>query len=180
MTRSARRRRDRVTVDELLRQSGVQPRQVGSRSSPAERASRSAAAGVPADRRAPAPDSAGFPARIALASGVAVVLGGLALVLTAQPDSIQQTTQFPQLQPATGVPSSTSALAIPTETSTPSPAVMHARRTPTPTPTVTVELPPPVTTTPKSTPPPPPSWNPPPNPYPCYPYCGGYGYPYRR
>jgi hypothetical protein len=180
MTRSARRRRDRVTVDELLRQTGVQPRQVGSRSSPAERASRNAAAGVPADRRAPAPDAAGPRGRIALASGVAVVLGVLVLVLTAQPDSVRQTTQFPQLQPATGVPSPTSALAVPTETSTPSPAVMHARRTPTPTPTVTVELPPPVTTTPKSTPPPPPSWNPPPNPYPCYPYCGGYGYPYRR
>ncbi|MEV6878880.1 hypothetical protein [Amycolatopsis sp. NPDC051128] len=180
MTRSARRRRDRVTVDELLRQTGVQPRQVGSRSSPAARASRSAAAGVPSDRRAPAPDAAGPGGRLALASGVAVVLGGLVLVLTAQPDSIQQTTPFPQLQPATGVPSPTSALAVPTETSTPSPVVMQARRTPTPTPTVTVKLPPPVTTTPKSTPPPPPTWGPPMNPYQCYPYCGGYGYPYGR
>ncbi|MFF1609167.1 hypothetical protein ACFVYA_15410 [Amycolatopsis sp. NPDC058278] len=166
MTRSARKRRDRVTVDELLRQTGARPRKPGSR------------AAELAARRDTGPESglgAGHSgaARVALASAVFVVLGGLVVVLATRPDSVPGSTQFPQLQPATAVPSST-ALAVPTETTTPSPAVMHARRTPTPTPTVTIELPPPSTTA--KTSPPPPTWTPPPwNPYQCNPYsCGPY------
>jgi hypothetical protein len=176
MTRSARRRRDRVTVDELLRQSGVQPRKVGSRSSPAERAARNAAAGLPSERRAPAPapERRAGAARFALASGVLAVLGGLVLVLAQRPDPVPGVTQFPQLQPATGVPTPSIAQAAPTETTTPSPVVMHARKTPTPTPTVTVKVPPPVTTTPSKTPPPPPTWDPRWNYYQCYPYYCGY------
>ncbi|MET8847960.1 hypothetical protein [Amycolatopsis sp. NPDC004625] len=162
MTRSARRRRDRVTVDELLRQTGARPRKPGSRA--AELAARRTGRDVE-----PEPSAA---ARMALASAVIVVLGGLVLVLATRPDSVPGSTQFPQLQPATAVPSSSTALAVPTETTTPSPVVMHARRTPTPTPTVTVELPPPppaVTTKPPSTGDP--GWNP----YPCNPYyCGGW------
>ncbi|MEQ0557876.1 hypothetical protein ABJI51_02250 [Amycolatopsis sp. NEAU-NG30] len=211
MTRSARRRRDRVTVDELLRQSGVQPRKVGSRSSPSERAARNAVAGLPSERRAPEPRAAGVPlerraaesraagvpserrapepraagvplerravepragaARFALASGVLAVLGGLVLVLALRPEPVPATTQFPQLQPATGAPTSSIVQAAPTETTTPSPVVMHARKTPTPTPTVTVKVPPPVTTTPSKTPP---TWDPRWNYYQCYPYYCGY------
>ncbi len=162
MTRSARRRRDRVTVDELLRQTGARPRRPGSR-----------AAELAASRGTDAEQPSHGPARIALASAVTIVLGGLVVVLAAQPDSVPGSTQFPQLQPATGVPASSSALAVPTETSTPSPVVMHARRTPTPTPTVTVELPPPPA--PPTTSAPQPTWAPPWNPYQCPPYgCGPY------
>ncbi|WP_410592003.1 hypothetical protein [Amycolatopsis sp. lyj-23] len=149
-----RRRRDRVTVDELLRQTGQRPRKPGSR-----------AAELAAQRDGDPGRATPAAARLALASAVIVVLGGLVLVLATRPDPVPGSTQFPQLQPATAVPTS-SALAVPTETTTPSPVVMHARRTetPTPTPTVTVELPPPPATT-KSNPP----WNP------CYPYlCGPY------
>jgi hypothetical protein len=161
MTRSARRRRDRVTVDELLRQTGARPRKPGSR------------AAELAARRDPEPGSGPRgAARLALASTVLVVLGGLVFVLATRPDSVPGSTQFPQLQPATGLPASSSVLAVPTETTTPSPVVMHARRSPTPTPTVTVELPPPpdpATSAPPST------GDPWPNPYPCYPYhCGPY------
>ncbi|MGW4523603.1 hypothetical protein [Amycolatopsis sp. NPDC004378] len=132
MTRSARRRRDRVAVDELLRQAGLRPRRPGSRSAEA------------AARRGPEAEARGGAAgRIALASAVLVVLGGLVLALATRQDPVPGTTQFPQLQPATGVPTST-AIAAPTRTTTPSPVVMHARETPTPTPTptVTVNLPP--------------------------------------
>jgi hypothetical protein len=136
MTRRARRRRDRVTVDELLRAAGVRPRKPGSRSAEA------------AARRDPDAEPRGAAGRIALASAVIVVLGGLVLALATRPEPVPGTTQFPQLQPATGVPTST-ALAAPTQTTTPSPVVMHARQTPTPTPTptVTIELPPSPTTT---------------------------------
>ncbi|HEY3472144.1 MAG TPA: hypothetical protein VGL47_43900 [Amycolatopsis sp.] len=156
MTRRARRRRDRVTVDELLRQAGARPRKPGSRSAEG------------AARRGPEAEPRGAAGRVALASAVLVVLGGLVLALATRPDPVPGSTQFPQLQPATGVPSSSAVAAPPTRTTTPSPVVMHARRTPTPTPTVTVELPPPSTTVPPST------WDPPWN---CYPYyhCG-----YRR
>ncbi|HET6707638.1 hypothetical protein [Amycolatopsis sp.] len=158
MTRRARRRRDRVTVDELLRQTGARPRKPGSRA--AELAARRDA--EPEVRQSGA-------ARMALASAVIVVLGGLVLVLATRPDSVPGPTQFPQLQPATAVPAST-AVAVPTQTSTPSPVVMHARKTPTPTPTptVTVDLPPPP---PPSTAKPSYDWNP----YQCNPYyCGGW------
>ncbi|MGW3962366.1 hypothetical protein ACWED2_21280 [Amycolatopsis sp. NPDC005003] len=161
MTRSARRRRDRVTVDELLRQTGARPRKPGSR------------AAELAARRGVEPEAGPRAAtRMALASAVIVVLGGLVLVLATRPDSVPGSTQFPQLQPATAAPSPT-VLAVPTETTTPSPVVMRARRTPTPTPTVTVTLPSPSAATTSAAPP---SWTPPPwNPYPCYPYgCGPY------
>ncbi|MEV4053457.1 hypothetical protein AB0J55_19880 [Amycolatopsis sp. NPDC049688] len=159
MTRSARRRRDRVTVDELLRQTGARPRKPGSRAAELA-ARRDTGAG-------PGPSGA---ARMALASAVIVVLGGLVLVLATRPDSVPGSTQFPQLQPATAVPASSTAVAAPTETTTPSPVVMHARRTPTPTPTVTVELPPPPPVTTK-----PSTWAPGWNPYQCNPYyCGGW------
>ncbi|MEU7786293.1 MULTISPECIES: hypothetical protein [unclassified Amycolatopsis] len=136
MTRSARRRRDRVTVDELLRAAGARPRKPGSRS--AETAA----------RRGTEPGPRGSGGRFALAAAVFVVLGGLVLALATRPEPVPGSTQFPQLQPATGAPSS-SAVAAPTSTTTPSPVVMHARRTPTatPAPTVTVELPPPSTAT---------------------------------
>ncbi len=134
MTRRARRRRDRVTVDELLREAGAQPRKPGSRS--AETAA----------RREPGAEPRGAAGRIALASAVIVVLGGLVLVLATRTEPVPGSTQFPQLQPATGAPTST-VIAAPTQTTTPSPVVMHARQTPTPTPTVTVELPPSPTTT---------------------------------
>ncbi|WP_372660181.1 hypothetical protein [Amycolatopsis kentuckyensis] len=134
MTRRARRRRDRVSVDELLQQAGLRPRRPGSRS--AETAA----------RRDPGDEPRGAAGRLALASAVLVVLGGLVVVLASRPEPVPGTTQFPQLQPATGVPTST-AVAAPTQTTTPSPVVMHARKTPTPTPTVTVELPPSPTTT---------------------------------
>ncbi|MDS0140155.1 MULTISPECIES: hypothetical protein [unclassified Amycolatopsis] len=157
MTRSARRRRDRVTVDELLRQTGEQPRKPGSR-----------AAELAARRGSGAEPGPSGVARMALASAVIVVLGGLVVVLAVRPDSGPGDRQFPQLQPATAVPTST-ALALPTETTTPSPVVMHARRTPTPTPTVTVELPPP----PATSSPAPSTWDPRWNYYGCYPYnCG--------
>ncbi len=156
MTRSARRRRDRVTVDELLRQTGERPRRPGSRA--AELAARRGTE--------PGPRPSGV-ARMALASAVIVVLGGLVIVLATRPDSVPGSTQFPQLQPATAVPTS-SVLAVPTETTTPSPVVMHARRTPAP--TVTVELPPPVTTSSPA----PSTWDPRWNYYGCYPYCGGW------
>jgi len=163
MTRSARRRRDRVTVDELLRQTGARPRVPGSR------------AAELAARRDTEPETGPSGPRMALASAVIVVLGGLLLVLALRPDPVPGSTQFPQLQPATAAPSSSTALAVPTETTTPSPAVMHARRTPTPTPTVTVELPPPPPPSPTTKPSPPPyGWDPRWNPYQCYnPYsCG--------
>lgn len=134
MTRRARRRRDRVSVDELLQEAGVRPRRPGSRS--AETAA----------RRDPGEEPRGAAGRIALASAVLVVLGGLVVVLASRPEPVPGTTQFPQLQPATGIPTST-VVAAPTQTTTPSPVVMHARKTPTPTPTVTVELPPSPTTT---------------------------------
>ncbi|MEU8633670.1 hypothetical protein AB0C38_15980 [Amycolatopsis sp. NPDC048633] len=134
MTRRARRRRDRVTVDELLREAGARPRKPGSRSAEA------------AARRDPDAEPRGAAGRIALASAVLVVLGGLVLVLATRTEPVPGSTQFPQLQPATGVPAST-VIAVPTQTTTPSPVVMHARQTPTPTPTVTVELPPSPTTT---------------------------------
>ncbi|SEF37734.1 hypothetical protein SAMN05421837_11585 [Amycolatopsis pretoriensis] len=134
MTRRARRRRDRVSIDELLQEAGVRPRRPGSRS--AETAA----------RRDPGEEPRGAAGRIALASAVLVVLGGLVVVLASRPEPVPGTTQFPQLQPATGIPTST-AVAAPTQTTTPSPVVMHARKTPTPTPTVTVELPPSPTTT---------------------------------
>lgn len=155
MTRRARRRRDRVSVDELLRQTGTRPRRPGSRS--AETAA----------RRDPGEEPRGAAGRIALASAVLVVLGGLVVALATRPESAPGTTQFPQLQPATATPTSTAVAAAPTTTTTPSAVVMHARRTPTPTPTITIDLPPSPTTTitlPKPTPPP----------YWCYPYCGGY------
>ncbi len=141
MTRSARRRRDRVSVDELLRQAGVRPRKPGSRS-----------ARVAARRYG---EPGGAASRIALASAVTVVLGGLVLALVVRPDPIPGTTPFPQLQPATGTPTS-SALAVPTRTTTPSPVVMQAQRTPTSTPTPspavsTVAIPPPTTTVPPPT-----------------------------
>jgi hypothetical protein len=159
MTRSARRRRDRVTVDELLRQAGARPRKPGSRAAEA------------AARRGTSPEPRGSGGRFALASAVFVVLGGLVLVLATQPDPVPGSTRFPQLQPATGVPSS-SAVAVPTQTTTPSPVVMHARQTPTPTPTVTIELPPPSTTVPA-----PPSTT---DYYRCYPYgCRDHGTPVR-
>jgi hypothetical protein len=144
MTRRARRRRDRVTVDELLHKAGARPRKPGSRS--AETAA----------RRDPGDEPRGAAGRFALASAVIVVLGGLVLVLATRSDPVPGSTQFPQLQPATGVPTS-SVIAAPTQTTTPSPVVMHARQTPTPapTPTVTVDLPPSPTTTvtlPKFTP----------------------------
>jgi len=134
MTRRARRRRDRVTVDELLRAAGVRPRKPGSRSAEA------------AARRDPDAEPRGAAGRIALASAVIVVLGGLVLALATRTEPVPGSTQFPQLQPATAVPTST-VIAAPTRTTTPSPVVMHARQTPTPTPTVTVELPPSPTTT---------------------------------
>ncbi|MEV7095823.1 hypothetical protein AB0M80_23535 [Amycolatopsis sp. NPDC051045] len=163
MTRSARRRRDRVTVDELLRQTGARPRKPGSRA--AELAARR--------DTGPEPGPSGA-ARVALASAVLVVLGGLVLVLATRPDSAPRSTQFPPLQPATGAPASSSVLAVPTETTTPSPAVMHARRSPTPTPTVTIDLPPPPPVTTKTSAPPS-TWDPRWNPYQCYPYaCGPY------
>jgi hypothetical protein len=162
MTRRARRRRDRVTVDELLREAGARPRKPGSRSAEA------------AARRGADPEPRGAAGRVALASAVVVVLGGLVLALASRSEPVPRSTQFPQLQPATGVPSS-SAVAVPTRTTTPTPVMMHARRTPTPTPTVTVELPPPVTPTP--TPTMPPSY---PDYHRCYPYCGyAYGTPVR-
>lgn len=131
MTRRGRRRRDRVTVDELLREAGARPR----------------------GRRAPARASGhhGSGGRIALASAVAVILGGLVLALATRPDPVPGTTQFPPLAPATGSPAPTSAIAVPTRTTTPSPVVMQASRTPTPAPTSTVLIPPPVTTVPPST-----------------------------
>ena len=135
MTRRARRRRDRVTVDELLQAAGVRPRKPGSRS-----------AEVAALRDPDDPEPRGAAGRIALASAVIVVLGGLVLALATRSDPVPGSTQFPQLQPATGVPTST-VIAVPTRTTTPSPVVMHARETPTPTPTVTIELPPSPTTT---------------------------------
>ncbi len=160
MTRRARRRRDRVSVDELLQQAGVRARRPGSRS--AETAA----------RRDPDDEPRGAAGRLALASAVLVVLGGLVVVLASRPEPVPGTTQFPQLQPATGVPTST-AVAAPTQTTTPSPVVMHARKTSTPTPTVTVELPPSPTTTvtlPSSTW----DWSP------CYPYgCRRDGTPVR-
>ncbi|WP_329049157.1 hypothetical protein OG738_40995 [Amycolatopsis sp. NBC_01488] len=163
MTRRARRRRDRVTVDELLRAAGARPRKPGSRS--AETAA----------RRDPDAEPRGAAGRIALASAVIVVLGGLVLALVTRPETVPGTTQFPQLQPATtGIPTST-VIAAPTRTTTPSPVVMHARQTPTPTPTVTIDLPPSPTTTitlPKPVPPPYPPYPPPY--YGCYPYCGRY------
>jgi hypothetical protein len=113
---------------------------------------------------------------VALASAVVVVLGGLVLALASRSEPVPGSTQFPQLQPATGVPSS-SAVAVPTRTTTPTPVVMHARKTPTPTPTVTVELPPPVppTTTPSY-----PAYPSYPDYHRCYPYCGySYGTPVR-
>jgi hypothetical protein len=157
MARKARSRRDRVTVDELLRKAGARPRKPGSRSAEA------------AARREPEPGPRGSAARFALASAVIVVLGGLVVILASRPDPVPGSTQFPQLQPASAVVSSTAVAAPPpTQTTTPSPVVMHARKTPTPTPTVTVELPPPPSTPPKSTPPQ----------YPPYPpYPGYYGYP---
>ncbi|WP_086843994.1 hypothetical protein [Amycolatopsis kentuckyensis] len=161
MTRSARRRRDRVTVDELLRQTGARPRKPGSRA--AELAARRGTEPAAGPRGA---------ARMALVSAVVVVLGGLVIVLATRPDSVPGSTQFPQLQPATAAPTST-ALAVPTETTTPSPVVMQARRTPTPapTPTVTIDLPPPSTAKPSA---PPSTWDPRWNYYGCYPYCGGW------
>jgi hypothetical protein len=139
MTRSARRRRDRVSVDELLRRAGARPRKPGSRS--AEVAARRGRDGEPR----------GAAGRIALASAVAVVLGGLVLALVTRVDPVPGSTPFPQLQPATGGPSS-SALAVPTRTTTPSPVVMQAQRTPTPSPAVsTVDIPPPTTTVPPPT-----------------------------
>ena len=159
MTRSARRRRDRVTVDELLRQTGERPRRPGSR-----------AAELAASRGTEPEAGPRGVARMALASAVIVVLGGLVIVLATRPDSVPGSTQFPQLQPATAVPTSTALAAVPTETTTPSPVVMHARRTPTPTPTVTVDLPPPVTTSSPA----PPTWDPRWGYYGCYPYCGGW------
>lgn len=127
MTRRARRRRDRVSVDELLQQAGLRPRRPGSRS--AETAA----------RRDPGDEPRGAAGRLALAAAVLVVLGGLVVVLASRPEPVPGTTQFPQLQPATGVPTST-AVAVPTQTTTPSPVVMHARKTPTPTPTPTVTI----------------------------------------
>ncbi|WP_240521944.1 hypothetical protein [Amycolatopsis vastitatis] len=165
MARKARRR-DRVTVDELLREAGARPRKPGSRSAEA------------AARRGPEPEPRGSAARFALASAVIVVLGGLVVILATRADPVPGSTQFPQLQPATAVVSSTAIAAPPTETTTPSAVVMHARKTPTPTPTVTVELPPPPpNTTPKSTPPRYPSYPPYPGYYGCSPYgCPGYAY----
>jgi hypothetical protein len=163
MTRRARRR-DRVTVDELLREAGARPRKPGSRSAEA------------AARRGPDPEPRGAAGRVALASAVVVVLGGLVLALASRSEPVPGSTQFPQLPPATGVPSS-SAVAVPTRTTTPSPVVMHARQTPTPTPTVTVELPRPVTPTSTPSPPAYPSY---PDYHRCYPYCGySYGTPVR-
>lgn len=154
MTRRGRRRQDRVTVDELLRQAGVRSRKPGSRA---------------ADRPGPEPPH-GAAGRIALASAALVVLGGLVFALVARTDPIPGSTQFPQLPPATSSPS---AVAVPTRTTTPSPVVMHARQTPTPTPTptLTIELPPPVTTVVA-----PPSITD----YRCYPYsCRDHGSPVR-
>jgi hypothetical protein len=160
MSRSARRRRDRVTVDELLQQTGARPRRPGSR-----------AAELAARRDVEPEAGPRGVARMALASAVIVVLGGLVIVLATRPDPVPGSTQFPQLLPATAVPTSTALAVVPTETTTPSPVVMNARRTPkpapTPTPTVTIELPPPSTAKPSPQPPP---WNP----YQCNPYyCGG-------
>ena len=156
MTRRARRRRDRVTVDELLRQTGARPRRPGSR-----------AAELAAQRGTEPEIGPSGAARIALASAVIAVLGGLVLVLALRPDPVPGSTQFPQLQPATGVPLPSLRFAQYT-------VVMHARKTPTPTPTVTVELPPPPPVTTKPSPPPPYGWDPRWNPYQCqYPYyCG--------
>ena len=173
MTRSARRRRDRVTVDELLRQTGARPRRPGSRA--AELAARRDT--EPETGLGPGPRGV---VRMAMASAVIVVLGGLVLVLATQSDTVPGSTRFPQLQPATGVPASPTALAVPTETTTPSPVVMQARRTPSRTPTVTVELPPPPSPTTSKTSPPS-TWDPRWNPYQCYPYgCGPYPGPPRR
>ncbi|SFW77843.1 hypothetical protein [Amycolatopsis australiensis] len=241
MTRRARRR-DRISVDELLRRTGTRPRRPGSRSAEAARrdpgfeprggvdrrelrggvAGQAAGSGrlggadgrdpggevrggaawqaagfgpfgsshrddpsreqcAPARRsrfeshRAAVRDSGfeprGAAGRIALASAVFVVLGGVVLALATRPDPVPGSTRFPQLPPATGLPTST-AVAAPTRTTTPSPVVMHARKTPTPTPTVTVLLPPSPTTTVTL---PPPTWD-----YGCHPYgCRSGGTPVR-
>src|SRR5438552_18910364 len=99
MARKARRRRDRVTVDELLRAAGARPRKPGSRSAEG------------AARRGPEPEPRGSAVRFALASAVIVVLGGLVVVLATRPDPVPGSTQFPQLQPATAVVSSSTAVA---------------------------------------------------------------------
>lgn len=150
MTRSARRRRDRVTVDQLLRETGAIPRKLASgprsASRPADRPPRQPIRPdlepVIQDREAAARlerrvEAVSGPRRIAprtrrnaLLSGVGVMLGGLVLLMLASgraPEN-QATLPFVPLPPA-----SSSKLEVteqpPAVSATPDPVVMSATQT---------------------------------------------------
>lgn len=149
MTRSARRRRDRVTVDQLLRETGATPRKLASgprgASRPADRPPRQPVrdrepvwrdfdAEARLERRV---EAATGPRRIgprtrrkALLGGLGVMLGGLVLLMLASGGNSgdQATLPFVPLAPATssrpGVPEEPPAVSA-----TPSPVVMSATQT---------------------------------------------------
>ena len=102
MTRSARRRRDRVTVEELLRQAGATPRTLGSRPSGkvtlsrAVRRLRSERATVAREVDLPAaPTNRGLFRRVALASGGTIAFAALALLVFGPGGSPADPTSLP-------------------------------------------------------------------------------------
>src|SRR5438874_464551 len=92
MSRSARKRTEMVTVEELLRRTGATPRKIGPPAA-AREPDRAGAARVEGRVRAaagarPRPGWAGIRARrLAVSSGLAVVLGGL-LALALVPEDV--------------------------------------------------------------------------------------------
>ncbi len=188
MTRSARRRRDRVTVDELLRETGATPRKLGA-SSAASAVFRDPEAGSRLERRVEEATGGGrrFDPRTrrrALVSGAGVMAGGLVvlvLVSGRSPADQQPALPFVQLPPATGpLAAASTEPPAPVSSATPSPVVMSATRTKPkvvipPAPVITTDVPPPSTPVTTVTFP---------DPYGgyCYnyPYCGPYGGGYHR
>jgi len=179
MTRSARRRRDRVTVDQLLRETGATPRKLESGPLSADRRPRDLFGRERVERRvevATGPRRIGSRARRrALLSGAGMLAGGLVLLVLASGRTAadQPALPFVPLPPATGpLPTADAGTTAPVSSATPSPVVMSATRTKPKVvipaaPVVTTTLPKPVTPTPT-----------PGYPYggycPSYPYCGYY------
>ena len=155
MTRTARRRRDRVTVEELLRETGAMPRKLGAPGT-GRAAARAAAERPPRepassrDREAAARErrveerlrqaegGSGWIGsrgrRRVLFSGAGLMLGGLVLLVlvSGTSDPSQATLPFVPLKPATTSPPAPLGAGPPppvVSSATPSPVVMSATQT---------------------------------------------------
>jgi len=166
MTRSARRRRDRVTVDQLLRETGAIPRILASGPRGADRPPRDPFGRERVERRI---EEAAGPRRVgprtrrnAVLAGAGVMVGGLVLLALAsgRTPADQSTLPFVPLAPATSSRPQAAEEPPPEVSATPSPVVMSATQTKpkvviSDVPVVTTTLPkpsdPPATTAPVTT-----------------------------